>query len=133
MKKIIFFGLMIIGLATFSLIQTNMVEAASNNTLETVCSNADMKDVEGIINWASCALVRSVIPLLVALAVIGFIWGVIQYFLNPDNEEKKKNGKTFMLWGIIALFVMTSIWGLVNVFSGTFKTGKPVVPTFPEQ
>jgi hypothetical protein len=133
MKKIIFFSLMIIGLATFSFIHTNMVEAASNTTLATVCAKADMKDVEGIINWASCVLVRSVIPLLVALAVIGFIWGVIQYFLNPDNEEKKKNGKTFMLWGIIALFVMTSIWGLVNVFSGTFKTGKPVVPTFPEE
>jgi len=74
----------------------------------------------GILNWASCTLVKDVVPLLFTLAVVGFIWGMIQFYLNPDNEEKKKNGKTFMLWGIIALFVMISMWGLVGVLGNTF-------------
>ncbi len=73
-----------------------------------------------LINWASCMLIKSVVPLLFTLATVGFIWGVIQYMLNPDNEEKRKEGKSFMLWGIIALFVIISMWGLVGVLTNTF-------------
>lgn len=80
-------------------------------------SNSTLGD---LVNWASCTLIKSVVPLLFTLAVVGFIWGIIQFYLNPDNEEKKKNGKSFMLWGIIALFVMVSMWGLVGVLSNTF-------------
>ena len=57
---------------------------------------------------------------MVSLAVVSFVYGVIQFFLYPDNEEKRKAGKSFMFWGIIALFVMVSIWGLVGVLSSTF-------------
>ena len=65
--------------------------------------------------------------LLFILATVSFIWGVIQYFLNAENEEKRKKGKSFMLWGIIALFVMVSVWGLVGVLSNTFGT-KTLIP-----
>ena len=73
-----------------------------------------------MINWASCTLIEAVIPLLFTLATVGFIWGIIQYFLNPDNEEGRKKGKSFMIWGLIALFVMISMWGLVGVLTKTF-------------
>jgi hypothetical protein len=73
-----------------------------------------------MLNWASCTLIAYVVPLLFSLAVTAFIWGIIQFFLNPDNEEKRKKGKSFMIWGIIALFVMVSMWGLVGVLTKTF-------------
>lgn len=66
-------------------------------------------------------------PLLIAIAVVAFVWGVITLILNPDNEEKKKKGKQFMLWGIIALFVIVSIWGLVGILSRTIGL-KPFIP-----
>jgi hypothetical protein len=69
----------------------------------------------------------SIIPLLFSLAVAGFIWGVIQYFLNPENEENRKKGKSYMLWGIVSLFVMISMWGLVAVIGNTFGIGT-VIP-----
>lgn len=40
--------------------------------------------------------------------------------INPNNEEKRKQGKQYMIWGIIALFVMVSIWGLVAILTNTF-------------
>ncbi len=92
-----------------------------------MCDNVGMDTLGNIFNWASCVLVKSVIPFLITLAVVGFIWGVIQYFLNPDNEEKRKKGKSYILWGLISLFVMVSMWGLVALLSDTFRI-KTVIP-----
>jgi uncharacterized membrane-anchored protein len=121
MQKIIKLGsLVFIGLSSFS-----FSEAAD------ICKTAnDLKNFNGIINYFSCTLVKSVIPLLLTLSVVGFIWGIIQYFLNPDNEEKRKSGKSFMFWGLISLFVIVSIWSLVGVLSNTLDFGTPMIPQF---
>lgn len=89
-------------------------------------------NLTSLISYFTCVLISFVIPFLVALSVVAFVYGIIQYFLYPDNEEKKKNGKTFMLWGLIALFVMVSIWGIVGVLSNTVPgVGAPKLPGLP--
>jgi hypothetical protein len=81
-------------------------------TQQTFCSNISLTTLGNIIEWASCTMIKLVVPFLFTLAMVGFIWGIIQFYLSPGNEEKRKNGKTFMLWGIIALFVMDKhLWG----------------------
>ncbi len=87
----------------------------------------NFEGIGDIFNWASCTIIKSVIPLLFTLATVGFVWGVIKYFLNPESEDERKKGKNYMLWGLIALFVMISVWGLVNVFSNTFGV-KTLIP-----
>ncbi len=76
--------------------------------------------LKDLIDYISCLLVVSVVPLLFTIATVAFIWGIIQMVLNPSDEEARKKGKSFMIWGIIGLFVMLSVWGLVDVFSQTF-------------
>jgi uncharacterized membrane protein YidH (DUF202 family) len=71
---------------------------------------------------------RSIIPLIFALAIALFVWGVVQYVINADSEEKRKKGKQFMIWGIIALAVMISVWGLVKIVTNTFGVTKSVLP-----
>lgn len=74
------------------------------------------------------------VPLIFAIAFIVFLWGVFQYFvLGGANVEKRKEGQMFALFGIIGLFVMLSIWGLVNLFVNTFgfqSSTRPQLPTF---
>ncbi len=92
---------------------------------------ADMTTLGGMINWATCLLIGSVVPLLFALAVVGFIYGIVKYFLNPDSEDKKNEGKKFMTWGLIALFVMVSMWGIVTLFTDTFQLNSNSAPNIP--
>ena len=66
------------------------------------------------------ALMAKLVPILMGLALLGFFWGIIQFLTNPDNEDKREQGKWFMVWGIIALFVMVSLWGLVRLVGRTF-------------
>jgi hypothetical protein len=61
------------------------------------------------------------VPLIFALAFLVFIFGVFQYFiLGGADAEKRESGKGLMIWGLIGFFVMVSVWGLVNLFVGTF-------------
>jgi len=92
-------------------------------------------NLTSFIQFLSCVLEKGIIPLLVGVAVAAFIYGIIQYFLNPDNEEKRKAGKSFMVWGIISLFIMVSFWGIVNILQGTFTSGvssEVKMPTLPQ-
>lgn len=64
---------------------------------------------------------NTVTYLLVALAVIYIVWNVVQYLIKPAGDERKGAGMN-ILWGIVGLFVIVSIWGLVNILTNTFKT-----------
>ncbi|KKR61053.1 hypothetical protein A2643_02805 [Candidatus Nomurabacteria bacterium RIFCSPHIGHO2_01_FULL_39_220] len=83
---------------------------------------------QGVLNYFTCIINNSVIPLIFALAVLMFVWGVVQFVINSDDEVKKTKGKQFMIWGIIALTVMVSVWGLVGILSSTFGVSGSVLP-----
>lgn len=59
-------------------------------------------------------LVTNATPIVVGLALLGFFWGLAMYIFSAGSDEKKKEGKNIMIWGVVALFVMVSIWGLVK-------------------
>ncbi|MDD3531003.1 MAG: hypothetical protein PHV99_00155 [Candidatus Pacebacteria bacterium] len=57
-----------------------------------------------------------VAPIIFAFAFLAFIWGVVNYFfLHGDNETSRKEGRQFILWGIIGMVVFISIFGFVNI------------------
>jgi hypothetical protein len=88
------------------------------------------KKLSGLLNYGTCMIAGSVIPFIFAIAVVMFIWGAVQFFIiNGGEEEKRTQGKQFMLWGLIALAVMISVWGIVEVFQKTFGVPTGVLPT----
>jgi uncharacterized membrane protein YidH (DUF202 family) len=84
--------------------------------------------LQDVICYVVFIINRSVIPLIFAIAIAMFVWGVVQYVINSDQEEKKAKGKQFMIWGIIALTVMLGVWGLVAIVGGTFGLKTSVLP-----
>jgi len=93
------------------------------------CSSG-LNTVADIFNFFTCLIAKTFIPLLFALALIVFIYGVLKYMMNASDETKREEGRQFMLWGIVALFVMFSVWGLVGVLRNTFSVGN-VIPQLP--
>lgn len=60
------------------------------------------------------------VPVLFAIAFIVFLWGAFTTFIvGAGSEEVKEKGKNLMLYGLIGFFVMVSIWGLVNILTGS--------------
>ena len=65
-------------------------------------------------------------PMLVAIAVIVLLVAIINYIRAGEDEEKREKAKSLMIYGIIGLFVMISLWGLVAILSGTFNLDKDI-------
>ncbi len=71
-----------------------------------------------------------IVPVLFAVAFIVFLWGAFQTFiLGAQSDDVKQKGKNHMLWGLIGFFVMVSVWGLVNILTGTISFGNNTGPT----
>src|SRR3989344_3468097 len=64
-------------------------------------------------------VINLVFPVLVGIAVIVIIWAIFQMVLNAGDEEARKAGRTKLLWGIIGIFLMLSVWGLINILINT--------------
>jgi hypothetical protein len=65
------------------------------------------------------------VPVLMAVAFIVFLYGVYKYFIyGGDDEEARKTGRQFVLWGVIGFAVIMSLWGLVNLLAQTFNLGQ---------
>lgn len=60
-------------------------------------------------------LINVLIGIVASCAFLFFLWGLAKFILHVNGDESAvEEGKAFMKWGIIALFVMMSIWGIVN-------------------
>ena len=72
------------------------------------------------------------VPVLFAIAFIVFLFGAFKTFIiGANSEETKEDGKNLMLWGLIGFFVMVSIWGLVNILTGSVTFGNNTSVTQP--
>ena len=65
-------------------------------------------------------LISAITPVIVALALLYFFWGLAKYILAAGDEAAQAQGRSIMIMGIIALFVIVAVWGLVQVLASTF-------------
>jgi len=83
----------------------------------------DFKSLVSII----MGLIRSLIPLVVALTLLVFIWGIFQ-LVRSNSSKDREAALGLITYGIISLFVMVSVWGLVYILTSTFFNGALVIP-----
>jgi len=76
-------------------------------------------------------IVGILIPILIALAFLVFVWGLITFILSSGDEAAKDEGKRRMIWGVIALFVIVSIWGIIGLLQ-TITSTDGGAATYPE-
>lgn len=67
-------------------------------------------------------ILTPIIGLLGAAALAYFIWGVGEFIYYVDSEAERTKGKQHMLYGVIGLAIMLSVFGILNVVSGTIGT-----------
>lgn len=61
-----------------------------------------------------------VIPVLFGVAFLSIIYGVVKYFfLHSDSEESRREGRYFVIWGIVGTVILFSVWGIVYILLDT--------------
>lgn len=93
------------------------------------CTINKTSSLKNVLCYFTRLINDSVIPFMFAVATAFFVWGAIKFFiLEADEEAKRDQGKQFMIWGIVALAVMLSVWGLVALITSTFGVDGRVLP-----
>lgn len=88
-----------------------------------------------IISRLQDSVINKLVAVVMTLAVLTFFWGIVKYISSAGDPEKAKRGASIMFWGVIAIFVMVSLWGIVtflsnSLFGGSVPSGPPEVPRF---
>jgi hypothetical protein len=77
----------------------------------------EARGIKGIITGAG-SLVSAAILVAAGLGLLAFFIGLVKFIFKSGDAKSHEEGRNQMIWGLIALFVMFSIWGLVR-FIGT--------------
>lgn len=112
-NKLIVLGGMAMGFAP-------LVALAQSPTAQS-CTAAD-GTITGIICYIG-SLFNLLIPFAITLGILYFVWGVITFMISADEEQKTK-GRDKMIYGIIGLAVIVSVWGLVRILVKSFGIDK---------
>lgn len=87
---------------------------------------AQVKTIDNLVQTIITEAINPLIRLLFAIAFAIFIWGIVTYVIGTrGDEEKIKQGKKVILWGLIGIFIMASAWGIIKLFCDFFGTGCP--------
>lgn len=77
-------------------------------------------DFKSLVSHIIDAILAPIIPFFIALTVGYFLWGITTYIIHTDELEKREEGRKKMLYGIIAIAVMVSFWGLAKILVNSF-------------
>jgi len=89
---------------------------------------AEPKNLTEIINLFTDIGLK-IIPFLGAVAFLVFVWGIARFIKSAGSEKEIKDSKNLIVWGVIGLFVLITIWGIVAFLQSEFGFGdKPFVP-----
>ncbi len=81
------------------------------------------------------SILNLLIPVLIAAALVVFFWGLVQYIRHPEGGEHGGGGRPVMIAGLVSLFIMVSVWGIINLaqnalgVQGNAPVQVPQVPT----
>ena len=84
-----------------------------------VVSTTPQQGIIGLIVFANTAL-NDIMILLITAAIVAFFWGMVKYLMSGANGESRADGLKTIMYSLIAIFVMVSIWGVIHLLQATF-------------
>jgi hypothetical protein len=80
--------------------------------------------------------IDSLLPILAGLSLLAFFYGLVVFITKSGDAKSHADGRKFMLWGIIALFVLVSFMAIISLFYqdlgfGNSISGFPGLRTHP--
>ena len=78
-------------------------------------------------------LVNLALPIVVSIALLVFFWGLVQHLAKSGDKNAAEGARNTMIWGVVALFVMVSVWGLTRFVGSALNisSGGAITPSKP--
>lgn len=72
-----------------------------------------------------------IIPILVACSLLFFFGNIIISISKSNVEEERTKLNAYLRWGILALFLLLTVFSIVGIFTGSLFGTSAVIPQFP--
>lgn len=89
--------------------------------LPTLAFAQDFTYLNNVFN-AGKGVLGGLINVIMILAFVWFLWTVIGFIRAEPG--KKGDARTQMIYAIIGLFIMTSVWGIIGILRQTTQAGQ---------
>lgn len=64
-------------------------------------------------------VIRPGLLLLFGVAFVIFIWGLVEFIRNADDSDGRETGKKSIMWGLVGMVIMISVYGIIRIAYGT--------------
>ena len=81
--------------------------------------NVAYADIGELVKRVNKVILNPFIAFLFAVALVYFIYGVFEFLANASNEDARTKGKQHMLWGVIGMFIMMAVFGIIQIIMTT--------------
>ncbi len=61
--------------------------------------------------------------LFLTFAIAAFFWGMVKFIWNAGDEKSLEDGKKMMIWSLVGIAVVFSLWAIVGFFQETLGIG----------
>ena len=68
-------------------------------------------------------IVMPILAVLFALTTLYFVYGLFIFFTHGEDPESRKTGQTHILWGVVGIAIMVSVYGIVRFVASS--VGQP--------
>ncbi len=121
MKKLFILCLVLLPIISFAAtVGPNVPVYMPDASTEGSCSLSGNLDFKGLIfNFIGPCFLNPIFYLILALSIVTFVYGVFQYMIQTGND--KQQGRDQIVWGLIGIAVLSSIWGLVSIITHTIQ------------
>ncbi|MDE1924718.1 MAG: hypothetical protein KGH79_00870 [Patescibacteria group bacterium] len=80
-------------------------------------------------------LINLLLGVLAALAIVVFFYGLVLYVYKSGDAHAHEEGRERIVWSLIALFALFSIWGIlallqISFFGGTVMNSGTYSPSY---
>ncbi len=76
------------------------------------------------INAIIGTIINPTLALIFAAGLLVFLWGVVQFIWNSDQEDERKVGQRHIIWGLVGMFIMVAWFGISTIITNTFELGQ---------
>lgn len=83
------------------------------------------EEAKNLVSTVSVEIINPLIALLFAVALVYFIYGVVKFVANADNEAEREKGKQHIMYSIIGLVIMVGVWGIVKLIIASIGADTP--------
>lgn len=80
------------------------------------------------LNAVNQYVLNPIILLAFAVALLVFLFGVVQFINSETSDAKRGEGKKKVVWGLVGMFIMIAAFGIIRLILNTFGLSSPNYP-----